>query len=101
MAHTIAKAIKAININAQFTYQDEDFSTLKWLNGTTAISEADIKAKQSELDTTYTNNKYQRDRRALYPKIREQLDMLYWDKVNGTDKWKEAIAKVKADNPKP
>ena len=35
-----------------------------------------------------------------YPSIEEQLDMLYWDKVNGTEKWKAAIDKIKTDNPK-
>jgi|TARA_R100001443_G_scaffold115799_2_gene134413 hypothetical protein len=35
-----------------------------------------------------------------YPPIEEQLDMLYWDKVNGTENWKAAIDKVKADTPK-
>ena len=37
----------------------------------------------------------------VYPSIQEQLDMQYWDSVNGTTTWKDAIAKVKADNPKP
>ena len=36
-----------------------------------------------------------------YPTIEEQLDMQYWDNVNGTTKWKTAIAKVKTDNSKP
>jgi len=36
-----------------------------------------------------------------YPSIQEQLDMQYWDAVNGTTTWKDAIAQVKADNPKP
>ena len=36
-----------------------------------------------------------------YPSIGEQLDMQYWDAVNGTTTWKDAIAKVKSDNPKP
>ena len=35
-----------------------------------------------------------------YPSIEEQLDMLYWDKVNNTETWKEAIDKVKLDSPK-
>ena len=35
-----------------------------------------------------------------YPGVWDQLDMIYWDQVNGTAKFKEAIAKVKADNPK-
>ena len=36
-----------------------------------------------------------------YPSLQEQMDMQYWDSINGTTKWKDAIAKVKSDNPKP
>ena len=32
--------------------------------------------------------------------MEEQLDMLYWDKVNSTENWKEMIDTVKADAPK-
>ena len=46
----------------------------------------------------YDALQYQRDRQ--YPSIGDQLDMQYWDQVNGTTTWKDAIAKVKADNPK-
>ena len=35
-----------------------------------------------------------------YPSIQDQLDMQYWDKVNSTTNWQDAIAKVKSDNPK-
>lgn len=41
------------------------------------------------------------DRQKAYPSIGDQLDMQYWDEVNGTTTWKDAIAKAKADNPKP
>jgi hypothetical protein len=37
----------------------------------------------------------------VYPSIQEQLDMQYWDSVNGTTTWKDAIATVKTENPKP
>ena len=40
-------------------------------------------------------------RQEAYASIPDQLDQLYWDKVNGTTTWKDAIAKVKSDNPKP
>ena len=46
-------------------------------------------------------NGYKRTRQEAYPSIPDQLDMLYWDKVNDTTTWKDAIAEVKADNPKP
>tara|TARA_B100000700_G_scaffold198328_1_gene218168 strand:- start:234 stop:443 length:210 start_codon:yes stop_codon:yes gene_type:complete len=39
-------------------------------------------------------------RKNEYPSIEDQLDMQYWDSVNGTTTWKDAIAKVKTDNPK-
>ena len=40
-------------------------------------------------------------RQAAYASIGDQLDMQYWDAVNGTTTWKDAIAQVKSDNPKP
>ena len=42
------------------------------------------------------------DRRASeYKPITEQLDMQYWDKVNGTTTWQDHINEVKAKYPKP
>ena len=40
-------------------------------------------------------------RQAAYPSTGDQLDIQYWDAVNGTTTWKDAIAQVKSDNPKP
>ena len=97
----IAKAIQAINPSAEFSYKNQDFLTLTWLNGTTPISQADIEAKQAELQVAYDAKQYQRDRELAYPPIGDQLDMQYWDKVNGTSTWQDAIAKVKSDNSKP
>ena len=45
--------------------------------------------------------KVQLTRAAAYPSIHDQMDMQYWYAVNGTTTWKDAIAKVKSDNPKP
>ena len=47
----ITKAIKKINPNAEFTYQDNDINSIQWLNGTTPISVSDIQAKILELPT--------------------------------------------------
>ena len=46
-----AKAIKSININAEFKIIDENLNNIEWLNGTTPISKADIEAKMAELPT--------------------------------------------------
>jgi len=43
---------------------------------------------------------YTEKRVAEYPSIGDQLDMLYWDKVNSTETWRETIAKIKAKYPK-
>lgn len=43
---------------------------------------------------------YAEKRLAEYPAISEQLDMIYWDKVNGTNLWQEKIAEIKAKYPK-
>lgn len=70
-------------------------------DGQTPPTEEAIKARLKELLDEYDSNQYQRDRASAFPSWQEQLDMQYWDKVNGTNKWQEAVAKVKADNPKP
>jgi hypothetical protein len=46
-------------------------------------------------------NGYKVARQNAYASIQDQLDMQYWDSVNGTTTWKDHIAKVKSDNPKP
>ena len=97
---TIQDALLKINPNAEFTYGNEDINTIQWLNGTTPIPVADIQAKMTELQAEYDANEYQRERATAYPSIQEQLDMQYWDKVNGTTNWEDAIAKVKSDIPK-
>ena len=44
---------------------------------------------------------YKELRAMAYPPISEQLDMQYWDGVNGTTMWADTIAAVKAMYPKP
>ena len=98
----IIEAILKINPNAVVSVRGDNINTceIEWHNGTTPIPKADIEAKMVEVQAEYDANQYQRDRATAYPTIQEQLDMQYWDKVNGTTNWQTAIAKVKADNPK-
>jgi len=81
-----------ITINETF-YNENVFSKNKpsWI---------DVNLIISELKTAYANKQYKRNRAKEYPSIQEQLDMQYWDSVNGTTTWKDAITKVKTDNPK-
>lgn len=56
----------------------------------------DLDAVQSWVDP-YA---YQKKRASEYPSIAEQLDMQYWDSVNGTTVWADTIAAIKAKYPK-
>ena len=96
----IAKSIKAINEQAEFYITNEDINNIEWKNGTTPIPANEILAKQQELIAEYNAKQYQRDRAKAYPSIQEQLDMQYWDKINGTNNWQDAINAVKAKYPK-
>ena len=52
-------------------------------------------------DFDLQENGYITARQQAYKSIPEQLDMIYWDGVNGTTDWDDHIAEVKEDNPKP
>jgi len=76
------------NNEAQYSNDPSDFG-FTW---------AELVIEVTRLEAEFTANQYQRDRQ--YPSIGDQLDMQYHDQVNGTTTWKDAIAKVKSDNPK-
>jgi len=113
----IASAIKALKDDAEFVVSGEPSNEAEYKanvkyvtgadsNGTAIFGDqlftwSQVSAKKAELQTEYDNNQYQRDRASAYPSLQDQLDMQYWDSVNGTTTWKDKIAEVKADNPKP
>jgi len=73
----------------------EVYSNLK-LNDETAVmpTEEEVNAKIAELNVI-------KARVLAYGSTGSQLDMQYWDGVNGTNTWADHIAQVKSDNPKP
>jgi len=73
----------------------EVYSNLQLINDeATMPTEEEVNAKIAELQVI-------EDRKVAYGSIADQLDMQYWDSVNGTTTWKDHIAQVKSDNPKP
>ena len=62
MTIKITDAILAINSKAEVVVRGNDVTQIEWHNNTTPIAEADILAKQKELQTAYDNNAYQRSR---------------------------------------
>ena len=102
----IDKAIKKINPNAEFTYQDEDINSIEWHNGTTPIPVADIEAKMNEMANEPEQSDYAQQRRNSYPEIGDQLDML-WHSIDQDEELKtkyfnfyQAIKSVKIKHPK-
>ena len=55
----------------------------------------------STAESLVAANAYKELRASAYPSMQEQLDMQYWDGVNGTTTWQDAIAAIKTENPKP
>jgi hypothetical protein len=52
---------------------------------------------QADLDAAPT---YKEPRQDAYASIGDQLDMIYWDEVNGTTTWKDHVEAVKSTYPK-
>ena len=78
------------------------YSNVTVIDGDTAY---DAEGNEVTIDESAVNawqdpNQYKYDRQEAYKTIEEQLDMMYHDKVDGTNTWKEHIDAVKTANPK-
>ena len=60
----IAQAIKSINPNAKFTFENNDINNIQWLEDTAPISVADIEAKIAELPTAEEDRQAKKDDQA-------------------------------------
>jgi len=89
-------AINSLRPGAKYVLRGE---TLEWKDDSqTEPTTSEITTEKARLQVI---EDYQKPRRQQYPSLQEQFDLQYWDKKNGTNKWVEAIDKVKSDNPKP
>ena len=93
-------------LQAQADAEIESEKPLYTLVGGERVELSDADYEQAKIDRG--NDKWQQQqygyieaRQQSYKTIPDQLDMMYWDQVNGTTTWKDYIAKVKSDNPKP
>ena len=98
----ILLGLKHIRPNSSYTMLSDTYESLIWEDeNTNKPTLAEIEAGYNEYQAQHQATKYQRDRKAAYKSIQEQLDMMYWDKVNGTTTWQDHINAVKTANPKP
>lgn len=93
-----SQAIKSLRPTASFCIED---GVLTWFStDITQPTEAEINAEVARLQAEYDAKQYQRNRAEEYPSLQEQLDMQYWDSVNGTTVWQDTINAIKAKYPK-
>ena len=89
------KAIKTIHTNA-VVIRGNDQNDIVAKDS----SDNDIAINWTQVNAWINQNQYKIDRAEEYPSIQDQLDMQYWDKVNGTNTWQDAINAVKNKYPK-
>lgn len=73
----------------------DDYDNIRWIGE--PVSSEELSGKINEMVAAES---YRTDRRLEYPPLQEQLDMMYWDSVNGTSNWKDLIQSVKEKYPK-
>jgi len=101
----IVTAILAIKADAQVSVNAEDIDQITWHDDNpTSITNADILAKQTELQTAFDAQAYARTRADAYPSVHDFMEA-YTEKEIGSDstKWDAyviAYNKVRTDNPK-
>ena len=81
----------------QWMLDGDDEANIQMLNGCVMPSQEALESADSELQAV----EYRDLRLAAYPKIGDQLDMMYHDLLDDTTTWKDSIAAVKALYPKP
>ena len=76
--------------------EDTDVPEGQYISGYEVVEDKIMPVLASYPDPTYIDQRI-----AAYPSISDQLDMIYWDKINGTTDWLDLISAIKAKYPKP
>ena len=71
------------------------------VSGVAQPTNEQLNAVDSAADLEERQNAVRSTRRSAYGDLGSQLDMQYWDNVNGTTTWKDHVAAVKTANPIP
>jgi len=78
----------------------DDYTKIIWKGRSPMPSLAECEAEWQKILAENRMNEILEKRREAYPSIADQLDMIYWDRVNGTNNWEDAIQAVKDAYPK-
>jgi len=85
-----------------FSLQNDGGDTFiaRWMSASPQPTEKVIETAHNLWQAEYDSNQYQRDRAAAYASLGDQMDMQYWDELNGTKIWSDHITRVKESHPK-
>ena len=72
----------------------------EWNLDITQPTLSQLDAFEAQANEVERINNIRSQRANNYPSLADQLDMQYWDKINGTNKWQQAINAVKQKYPK-
>jgi hypothetical protein len=86
---------------SQWSLNNNDYATLEWFSSTAKPTQAELDAQWPQVDYQNQYNAVETTRRTQYE---QQSDGIYfaWQRGDATEiEWRNAVAKVKADNPYP
>ena len=98
MNYDIVATILAINPNAPFVLEGNNYADIQWGDENIPMpTEEECVQKAAELAYQEEVNEYQRQRAAEYPSYPDQFDQIFHE---GIDPWKATILDVKRRYPK-
>ena len=99
----LTKALLSLYPGSHWSLNGDSYEGLDWFesNDSPKPSRKELEDECERLYQIWLDEQYQRDRAKEYPPITVQLDLLYWDKINGTNNWEQAVQAVKDKYPKP
>ena len=98
MNYDIVATILAINPNAAFVLEGNNYADIQWMDENIPMpTEEECVQKAAELAYQEEINEYQRQRAAEYPSYADQFDQIFHE---GVDAWKSTILEVKRRYPK-
>ena len=85
-----------------FTLQDDGNGVFiaEWNSDQAQPTESEIETAHAEWQAEQDSKAYARARAEAYAPIADQLDMQYWDSVNGSRTWLDHVEAVKEAHPK-
>jgi hypothetical protein len=103
--YAAANGVSSVNFSTDVLLQDDSDGNgayiKEWnISGVTKPTNEQLASYETAGNTAESNAQVDAARKAAYGDIGAQLDMMYWDNVNGTTTWKDHVAQVKTDNPK-